>query len=145
MTRLWPRYASGLDTAALAHASYVIHRDAYTASEVNAAITGMLQQFEDDAVSLLDTDDVAHHQRLFLVLAVVGLASVIGLWLGVLRHQPTLPSARSEISVGFRPKCTLSSLDARKHIGFSSNLCSSGCSCFRRSRRESPLCPRFAT
>jgi GGDEF domain-containing protein len=41
-----------------------------------------LRQFEDGAVSLLDTDDVAHHQRLFLVLAVVGLASALGLWVG---------------------------------------------------------------
>jgi diguanylate cyclase (GGDEF)-like protein len=79
---LYRVFASHVEATTAAHASYVNNPSQLAASAVHAEITGLLHQFEDDAVSLLDTDDVAHHQRLFLVLAVVGLASALGLWAG---------------------------------------------------------------
>jgi hypothetical protein len=41
-----------------------MHPDQITANDVHVAITRLLRQFENDAVTLLDTDDVAHHQFL---------------------------------------------------------------------------------
>jgi diguanylate cyclase (GGDEF)-like protein len=79
---LYQLYAGRLDAAGAAHASYLAHPDLFTASDVRVALSGILHQLQDDAVNLLDTGDIAHHQRLFLVLAVVGLASALGLWIG---------------------------------------------------------------
>jgi len=79
---LYQRYAGALEAAVAAHANYVTQPDQLRAGEVHVAVAVLLHRLEDDAVSLLDTDDVAHHQRLFLVLAAVGLASALGLWLG---------------------------------------------------------------
>jgi diguanylate cyclase (GGDEF)-like protein len=79
---LMQRYGALVDAAATAHAGYVSHPDQLTAAELRAALNGLMRQFEADAVKLLETDDVAHHERLFLVMGVVALASALGLWLG---------------------------------------------------------------
>jgi diguanylate cyclase (GGDEF)-like protein len=46
------------------------------------ALTTLDQRLDDDGVELVDTDDAIHHGRLFLIMAVIGIAAGLGLWVG---------------------------------------------------------------
>ena len=50
------------------------------ADKVRSALSALQSDVDADTLALLDTNDVAHHQRLFLVLIAVGIASSLGLW-----------------------------------------------------------------
>jgi len=56
--------------------------NALLAHSASRALAVLDAELDKDAVEMLDTDDVAHHQRLFLVLMAVALLAGIGLWVG---------------------------------------------------------------
>ena len=56
------------------------NRDAYDAART--ALDAATARLESDVAVDLDTDDVAHHERLFVVMLVVALSAGLGLWTG---------------------------------------------------------------
>jgi diguanylate cyclase (GGDEF)-like protein len=47
---------------------------------VRVALTTLQTTVDNDTLALLDTNDLAHHQQLFVVLFAVGIAGALGLW-----------------------------------------------------------------
>jgi diguanylate cyclase (GGDEF)-like protein len=79
----YARYDDLVDAARAEVAAY--HADPNLPLALNAASQALValdRKVADDGRAVIDTDDAAHHARLFLMMIVVGLASGLGLWLG---------------------------------------------------------------
>ena len=79
----YARYDETVDAVRDAHAEYRAHpEDPVTYQQTRAALGMLRTTIDSDTLALLDSDDLAHHQRLFVVLIAVGVAGALGLWLG---------------------------------------------------------------
>ncbi len=77
------QYASGLDSIRSTHAAYVARPDDRPALDAVRASTNALRgQVDADADGLLQGDDLAHHQRLIVLMLVIAFTGVLGLWVG---------------------------------------------------------------
>jgi diguanylate cyclase (GGDEF)-like protein len=78
---LYSHYDDEIDAVRDAYDDYRAHpADPAAADEVRSALGALQSRVAADTLALLDTNDVAHHQRLFVVMIVVGIASSLGLW-----------------------------------------------------------------
>jgi diguanylate cyclase (GGDEF)-like protein len=78
---LYAHYDQEIDAVRDAYDDYRAQPgDPETADKVRSALSALRSDVDADTLALLDTNDVAHHQRLFLVLIAVGIASSLGLW-----------------------------------------------------------------
>jgi diguanylate cyclase (GGDEF)-like protein len=78
---LYARYDDEIDAVRDAYADYRAQPgDPEAADKVRSALSALRSAVDADTLALLDTNDVAHHQRLFLVMIAVGIAASLGLW-----------------------------------------------------------------
>jgi diguanylate cyclase (GGDEF)-like protein len=78
----YEKYAGLVDALRDAHSDYTLHpEDAVAQGAVRSALRSLQTSIDGDTLALLDTDDLAHHQELFVVLIAVGIAGALGLWL----------------------------------------------------------------
>jgi diguanylate cyclase (GGDEF)-like protein len=78
---LYAHYDEEIDAVRDAYDDYRAQPgDPEAADKVRSALSALRSDVDADTVALLDTNDVAHHQRLFLVMIAVGIASSLGLW-----------------------------------------------------------------
>jgi diguanylate cyclase (GGDEF)-like protein len=79
----YTRYDNLVGTARAAVASYHAAPDQPLAlNAASQALVSLDRKLADDGRAVVDTDDAAHHARLFLIMIVVGLAAGLGLWFG---------------------------------------------------------------
>src|SRR5438105_132524 len=78
---LYARYDGAVDRVKDAHADYRSNPDDLQAQiEIRDALRSLRDSVDANTRQLLDTDDIAHHQRLFAVMIAVGIAGALGLW-----------------------------------------------------------------
>jgi len=79
----YAKYDGAVDAVREAHpVARANAEDPRAQAQVRSTLGALRASIDADTTALLDTDDIAHHERLFIVLIAAGIAGFLGLWVG---------------------------------------------------------------